>query len=77
MSVYQDPTLAIVRKAMNLLSKFIETKKDGLYTQITASKDYKNILMLSYYRNNLIHLFLNEGYIASSLEAFGDTTTST
>lgn len=29
--------------------------------------------MLSYYRNNLVHLFINEAYIACSLVAFGES----
>ena len=35
-------------------------------------KDYKNVLMLAYYRNNIAHVFLNEAYIACSIEAFGE-----
>lgn len=49
-------------------------KKDVFSPQVKANKDYKNILMLAYYRNNLIHLFLNEAYIATSLLAFGEST---
>jgi len=28
--------------------------------------------MLAYYRNNIAHVFLNEAYIACSIEAFGE-----
>ena len=28
--------------------------------------------MLAYYRNNIVHVFLNEAYIATSIEAFGE-----
>lgn len=28
--------------------------------------------MLAYYRNNLIHMFLNESYISIVLSSFGD-----
>jgi glycerol-3-phosphate O-acyltransferase len=31
--------------------------------------------MLAYYRNNLVHLFLNEAYLACVLVAFGETLT--
>mmetsp|Transcript_23364 Transcript_23364/g.17792 ORF Transcript_23364/g.17792 Transcript_23364/m.17792 type:complete len:213 (+) Transcript_23364:116-754(+) len=39
---------------------------------VKAQNDYKNVLMLSYYRNNLCHLFVNEAFIAASLLAFGE-----
>lgn len=29
--------------------------------------------MLAYYRNNLIHLFINEAYISCVLDSFGET----
>lgn len=29
--------------------------------------------MLAYYRNNLVHVFLNEAYICCAIEAFGET----
>jgi glycerone phosphate O-acyltransferase/fatty acyl-CoA reductase len=32
--------------------------------------DYKSVLMLSYYKNNLVHLFINESYVACALNAF-------
>jgi glycerol-3-phosphate O-acyltransferase len=28
--------------------------------------------MLAYYRNNVIHLFLNEAYVATAFSAFGE-----
>lgn len=32
----------------------------------------KNIILLSYYRNNLVHLFIKEAFISCSLFGFGD-----
>ena len=57
------------------MQQFIERKKDIFEPSVTAKKDYKNILMLAYYRNNLIHLFLNEAYISCALQAFGESST--
>ena len=31
------------------------------------------MLMLAYYKNSLVHIFLNEAYIACALQAFGPT----
>lgn len=52
-------------------------KKDVFSPYVKANMDYKNILMLAYYRNNLVHLFLNEAYIATTLQAFGDQISMT
>jgi glycerol-3-phosphate O-acyltransferase len=38
-------------------------------------KDFKNIMMLAYYRNNLVHVFINDAYISCALEAFGESVT--
>ena len=74
-SINITPSQATIRNALKYLASFIDTKKDVVFSSyIKANMDYKNILMLSYYRNNLIHLFLNESYIATSLNAFGDQT---
>ncbi len=54
------------------MSDFIEKKKNVIDSSILAKKDYKNILMLSYYRNNLAHVFMNEAFICCSLLAFGE-----
>ena len=36
-----------------------------------AKEEYKNVLMLSYYRNGLGHLFWNEGIVVCALASFG------
>ena len=50
----------------------IEKKQNVFEPQVKALKDYKNILMLAYYRNSLVHCFINEAYIACSLRSFGE-----
>ena len=74
MSLNAKPTKVSVKNSLGYLKSFIETKKDVFSPQVKANKDYKNILMLAYYRNGLIHMFLNEAYIAVSLLAFGEST---
>jgi glycerol-3-phosphate O-acyltransferase len=36
-------------------------------------KGFKNVMMPAYYRNSLVHLLVNNAYIACALEAFGET----
>ena len=62
----------MLRTTLKLLSGFLEKKKDVFELQIKAQKAYKNVMMLSYYRNNLVHIFLAEAYIACSLLGFGE-----
>jgi glycerol-3-phosphate O-acyltransferase len=61
-----------VKNALKYLSNFIDLKKDVFSPEARISSDYMNIQMLAYYRNNLVHLFLNEAYIATAFKAFGD-----
>lgn len=77
LSIGVTPSMSIVRQSLTYLEHFIERKKDIFEPSVTAKKDYKNILMLAYYRNNLIHLFLNEAYISCALQAFGESSTKT
>lgn len=71
-SLNVQPSQATIRNALKYLENFVDMKKDVFSPYVKANLDYKNILMLAYYRNNLIHLFINEAYIATSLQAFGD-----
>jgi glycerol-3-phosphate O-acyltransferase len=67
------PSILMLRTTLKLLSGFLEKKKDVFELQIKAQKGYKNVMMLSYYRNNLVHIFLAEAYIACSLLGFGES----
>lgn len=40
------------------VSEITKTKKNVFEVQIGAGEEYKKLLMLSYYRNMLIHVFL-------------------
>lgn len=67
----RSPTIA-VKSAITHLETLLKKKKDIFHPFVAAKSDYKNILMLSYYRNMLLHVFFNEALIACTLMAFGD-----
>jgi len=60
-----------VKSAVAHLDKLLEKKKDIFHPSFSAKKDYQNIILLSYYRNMLGHLFFNEAMIACALASFG------
>jgi len=49
----------------------IEKKRDVYDPQVHAKKNQNSILMLSYYRNNLVHVFINHSEIACTLLGLG------
>lgn len=51
--------------------KSMQQKVQIFKPRVIPKVDYKNILLLAYYRNNLIHIFINEAFIACSLFGFG------
>ena len=59
---------------MQLLEEFVRKKRDVFEPFVSPRVDYKNILMLSYYRNSLIYKFSKEMFIAVSLLGFGRDT---
>ena len=67
-----QPSQATIRNSLKYLENFIDMKKDVFIPFVKVNSEYKNIQMLAYYRNNLVHLFLNESYIATAFQAFGD-----
>lgn len=61
-----------VKNSIKLLEGMLtQTKKNVFELSITISLDFKNILMLNYYRNGLIHIFCLEGICITSLYSFG------
>jgi len=64
-------TPLFTENAVSLLGELVTQKKDILQIQLAAKQDYKNILLLSYYRNTIIHAFWNESIIACALSSFG------
>lgn len=53
------------------LNDAVQKNKDIMYPRVKPSIDYKNILLLGYYKNGLIHVFINECFVAGSLYGFG------
>lgn len=49
----------------------MKTKKNVFELQISADEDYNKLLMLSYYRNVLTHVFLPEAFISLAITSFG------
>ena len=66
----QKPVVA-VKMSLNHLEGLLNNKKDIFHPSVSVKSDYKNVLMLSYYRNSLLFVFFNEALIACSLNAFG------
>jgi len=71
MTMNMTPSQASVRNALKFLSTFVDMKKDVFAPMVRVAPEYKNIQMLAYYRNSITHLFINECYIATSLQSFG------
>mmetsp|Transcript_5722 Transcript_5722/g.4892 ORF Transcript_5722/g.4892 Transcript_5722/m.4892 type:complete len:230 (+) Transcript_5722:2196-2885(+) len=67
----ENSSLKTIKGAVTHLEHLIDQKKDIVHLNVSAKADYKNVLMLSYYRNMLIHLFWNEAIIACALSSFG------
>lgn len=60
-----------MKKGTFHLNETVSKKKDIFEPRVVPKVDYKNILLLSYYRNNLVHLFISEAIISCSLFGFG------
>ena len=65
-----SPNIA-VRNAVIHIHEITKTKKNVFEVQISAGEEYKKLLMLSYYRNMLIHVFLPEAFIGCAQQSFG------
>lgn len=68
---YCNRAESCVKKGTYHLNETVSKKKDIFEPRVIPKVDYKNILLLSYYRNNLIHLFINEAFISCALFGFG------
>lgn len=60
-----------VKKGTFHLNETVNKKKDIFEPRVVPKVDYKNILLLAYYRNNLVHLFISEAIISCSMFGFG------
>ncbi len=67
LSLNAPPSSTNIKSALRHLGSMVSLKRSVLEPSVSANKDYKNILMLAYYRNGIVHLFLNEAYVALAL----------
>lgn len=61
-----------VRNAIGHLRQTLTHKKDMFEPSVSLHTDYKNILLLSYYRNSIHHIFALEALAACTLFSFGE-----
>ena len=64
--------VAGIKAAIKHLQETVIVKKDAFETTVVIKPDYKSILLLSYYRNTLIHAFIPHAYVACALFGFGE-----
>ncbi|KAL9644790.1 hypothetical protein ABK040_012444 [Willaertia magna] len=67
----QQSTSAVVTRALNLISHLITKNKHMLEPAIEAKADYKKMIELSYYKNQIIYLFYRESIVTCALHSFG------
>jgi hypothetical protein len=61
-----------VRNAIGHMGQTVTHKKDMFEPSVSLHTDYKNILLLSYYRNSLHHIFACEALLACTMFSFGE-----
>lgn len=57
----------MIQASLKYIGRFVESKRDIFEPSVSAKKDYKNIIMLSYYRSNLIHVFIHDAEISGAI----------
>ena len=67
----ENSSLKTIKGAIFHLQHLVEQKKEIVHLQVSAKSDYKNALMLGYYRNMLIHVFWPECLVGCALSSFG------
>jgi glycerol-3-phosphate O-acyltransferase len=61
-----------LRNSIRLMSGLIiQNKQSVLELSVQPATDFKNTLMLNYYRNGLLHIFFNEALVTAALCSFG------
>ena len=75
MTAYSNSPKTCVAKGTFHLNETVGKKKEVFEPRVIPKIDYKNILLLGYYRNNLIHHFINEALISCSIFEFGQNST--
>lgn len=70
-SLLSAPSSTSVQAALEYLKGFVDRKRNIFEPSVSAKNDYKNIVMLAYYRNNMIHLFINDAVVFCALLGLG------
>ncbi|CAD8153134.1 unnamed protein product [Paramecium octaurelia] len=61
-----------VRNSIGFLQDLVDKKKKNVFElTLIPKQEYKSILLLSYYRNQLAHIFFSEGIVCCALNGFG------
>lgn len=75
--VNENSSVVAVRNAIGYMEGITSKSKKNIFElTISAGDEFQKILMLSYYRNTLVHAFLPEAFIGCALAAFGDQLSS-
>lgn len=61
-----------MRNALGHLNHVIIHRKDLFQPSVCIDSNYKSILLLSYYRNSMTHIFASEALIVCTLYSFGE-----
>lgn len=56
-----------IQKSLSFLREFLNIKNDFLEINLSNKQSFKNIFNLSYYKNSLLHVFMNEAIISSAI----------
>lgn len=52
------------------MKEYLIETRDIIKVKVVQFKDYKNYLMLGYYRNPINHVFFNEGLVIAAINSF-------
>lgn len=74
LSLSHSPSITSVQQCLTFLSGFVNRKRNVFEPSASAKKGNKSICMLAYYRNNLIHHFVNEALIANAILGLSNIT---
>jgi glycerone phosphate O-acyltransferase/fatty acyl-CoA reductase len=75
--VNENSSAVAVRNAIGYMSGITSKSKKNIFElTISAGDEFQKILMLSYYRNTLVHAFLPEAFLGCALAAFGEQLSS-
>lgn len=65
------PSTNTLKIGITHLQEYLDKKRDILEPSVVPKVDYKNYLMLGYYRNPLNHIFFNEGCVIVAMNSYG------